>query len=337
MTRRGRESRVESQEREKGGESRVESREPETGEELGIGSPEPSGAAAGSFLALESRRSDLDFPSERDSKVRCHNLEIHVSHGCNLTCEQCSHFSNYGFRGHLSPADARAWLGAWAVRLEPKWVSLLGGEPTLNPALCEIVAIARETFPRALVQLVTNGWFLHRYRELPDVLERHNVRLELSVHHGSEQYLARVAEILMLLLEWRERKRFSLHVRRSYSRWRRLYRSAGADLRPVADGDAEAAWEACGSRDCLQIHEGKLWKCPPVAYLRLTAEKYSIDRTAWGSWLDYRPLEPGCTDDELREFLARGAERVCELCPANPEAMELRSPLSRAGKGGEER
>ena len=269
--------------------------------------------------------------------IACRNLEIHVTHACNLACQQCSHFSNYGFTGHLSPDAARAWFAAWAERLEPKWVSLLGGEPTLNPALREFLAVARESFPRARIQLVTNGWFLHRHPDLPAALEENNVRLELSVHHEGEAYLARLAEILMLLLEWRERNRFRLHVRRSYGRWQRLFCVSGRDLLPVADGEPAAAWEACGSRDCLQLHEGKLWKCPPVAYLPMVAEKFAIDRNAWRAWLDYRPLAPTCSDEELREFVGRRAESVCALCPANPEKMPLESPLRDRLKQGDRR
>ena len=39
-------------------------------------------------------------------KVTIDNLEIHVTHACNLRCENCTHYSNYGHSGHLSPAAA---------------------------------------------------------------------------------------------------------------------------------------------------------------------------------------------------------------------------------------
>ncbi len=73
-----------------------------------------------------------------DDKIAMENLEIHVSHACNLACEQCSHYSNYNHKGMLTPEEADRQMGLWSGRLLPRWFSLLGGEPTLNPALGEI-------------------------------------------------------------------------------------------------------------------------------------------------------------------------------------------------------
>src|SRR4051794_20267283 len=47
------------------------------------------------------------------------NLELHVAHGCNLTCESCSHYSNQGHTGLVALADADAWMAGWSRRLEP--------------------------------------------------------------------------------------------------------------------------------------------------------------------------------------------------------------------------
>jgi len=65
-------------------------------------------------------------------------LEYHVAHGCNLSCQQCSHYSNFHLAGKLpTVADAESEYSQWSHRLKPTRFALLGGEPLLNPAILE--------------------------------------------------------------------------------------------------------------------------------------------------------------------------------------------------------
>src|SRR5271166_3363234 len=98
-------------------------------------------------------------------------IEMHVTHACNLTCSGCSHFSNEGMTGRETPESFRASLEPWSKRLAPSHFLILGGEPTLNPDLSEIIGIARELLPDTNMMLVTNGWFLHKHKDLPSVLK----------------------------------------------------------------------------------------------------------------------------------------------------------------------
>src|SRR5262245_30805745 len=98
------------------------------------------------------------------------NLELHVAHSCNLTCESCSHYSNQGHKGLLALEDADAWMARWNRRLEPKIFSLLGGEPTIHPQLADFITLSRRHWPRTHLRIVTNGFFLHRQPRLPEVL-----------------------------------------------------------------------------------------------------------------------------------------------------------------------
>ena len=47
----------------------------------------------------------------------------------------------------------------------------------------------------------------------------------------------------------------------------------------------------------------------------------------WAPYLTYRPLEPGCTDQELDAFLARAEEPFCGMCAAEPPRFELPVPI----------
>lgn len=264
--------------------------------------------------------------------IPLHNIEIHITHACNLSCAQCTHYSNERHRGMLHPHEADHQMGLWSHRLEPEYFSLLGGEPTLNPDLSEIVRIARRHWPRSKLQMVTNGFLLGRHPELPGVLEETGGRLEISVHHGSPEYQAKLQPVRELVDAWKRKYRFYVHWRDSNTRWTRTYQGEGRSMRPYEHNRPRVSWEHCRSRWCPQIHEGKLWKCPQLAYLRMQLEKYGIaGEPIWQSYLKYRPLEPLCSDEELCEFVSREDESVCSMCTAEPELFDLPLPLRTAG------
>ena len=114
-------------------------------------------------------------------------LEIQVANACNLTCESCSHFSNNGHRGLLGLDEAEAWMKPWTRRIRPQTFRLLGGEPTINPCLTELVLLARDMWPESRIGLTTNGFFLHKHPRLPAALEEADVMVTLTVHDPAPQ------------------------------------------------------------------------------------------------------------------------------------------------------
>lgn len=108
-------------------------------------------------------------------------LEYHVAHGCNLSCQQCSHYSNFHLAGKLPTlADAESEYSQWSLRLDPTRFAWLGGEPLLNPAILEHIQLARQHWYDSELMLVTNGFFLHRFPELPQVLVDTHANLRLA-------------------------------------------------------------------------------------------------------------------------------------------------------------
>jgi len=150
--------------------------------------------------------------------------------------------------------------------------------------------------------------------------------LHVSIHHKGPEYTEKVEGVKQLLSEWQDRFEFKLEYRSSSEKWRMTFQGEGADIRPRDDKDAEGSWKICPSKYCPQIFEGKLWKCPQVAYLQLMDRKFQLSHE-WDKYLGYQPLEPYCSTAELREFLDRKVEAVCEMCPAENHYFELPSPL----------
>jgi len=127
-------------------------------------------------------------------------LEYHVAHGCNLSCQQCSHYSNFHLLGKLPTlANAESEYLQWSQRLKPARFALLGGEPLLNPAILEHIQLARQHWYDSNLMLVTNGFFLHRFSELPRVLIDTECQLEISQHGTHQDYIQQFREVKTLV------------------------------------------------------------------------------------------------------------------------------------------
>ena len=259
-------------------------------------------------------------------------LEMHVANACNLTCDSCAHFSNNGHKGIVGVGEADAWMKAWNRRLRPDGFRLLGGEPTLNPQLADLIYLARENWPHSQILLTTNGFFLHRHARLAEALSKTDAHVLLTVHHASPEYLAKAREILALLHSWRAVYPFFLAVEESWRRWTRRYRGFGPDVLPFDDRDPRSSWANCAARTCRQLFRGRLWKCSPLAYLQLQKEAHPTMSPVWDPYLAYEPLAPTCSEDELEAFFLRREEDVCAMCPAAPEPFEKASPLIPLGE-----
>lgn len=290
-----------------------------------------NGAHPRIFGSLEQHRQSQALIKNHIEKHQIHNLEIHVTHACNLACKACSHFSNENVGTNVSLKSIKEQMSYWSHRIAPKQFSILGGEPALNPELSEIVRECRSQWPDAKLVLVSNGFRLLKHPNLPQALEESNCELHISIHHKGPEYTNKVDEVKTLLAEWQERHEFLLEYRSSSEKWRMTFEGEGANIIPRQDNDASTSWKICPSKYCPQIFEGKLWKCPQIAYLQLMDRKFQLPQE-WDEYLDYQPLEPYCSTAELNEFLDRKVEPICKMCPAENHYYELPSPLKSAIK-----
>ena len=254
-------------------------------------------------------------------------LEIHVTHVCNLACESCSHYSNHGHKGHLDLEQADRWLADWSPRVAVRAFTLLGGEPTVHPKLVQFVPLVRKHWPEARISIITNGFFLDRHPALPLALAAAgNAEVRLSVHHHSPEYRDRIKPSIDLLRRWRADHRISVIVADFPALWTRRYIGYGDEMEPFEDGAPRESWQICPARNCMQLFEGKLWKCAPIAYLQLQKRKFRLS-PKWDRYLEYEPLRPDCDDDALAAFVAREDESICSMCSSRPIAFDLPNPI----------
>ncbi|NBT59514.1 radical SAM protein [bacterium] len=255
-------------------------------------------------------------------------LEIHVAHTCNLFCSSCSHYSQHHVGGLVSLEQAQNWGELWNQRLIPHEIALLGGEPTLHPQLPEFIETIHRAWPESKIILKTNGFFLRRHKRLREVLNETNTTVELNCHSDLPDYLSKYRDILVHVQDWIEiplilKNSFGGKVHKS---WTQRYFGMGENMLPFNDQAPQKSWELCTARDCLTLFEGRLWKCPPIAYLRLLPKTFNL-QSDWDPYLAYQGLGPDCSDKELEEFLNRKAEAICGMCPSKAILYDKGNPL----------
>lgn len=251
-------------------------------------------------------------------KIALPNLEVHVAHGCNLCCRGCAHYSNFGLPGQLTTDQAEHWFRTWSAKVWPREFALLGGEPTLNPALSEIVQLAGRYWRESRLLLVTNGLLLPQHPDLLPILRDTQTTLEISIHFQDAAYSDRLAKIREYLDPWRQSVR--IHWRNAYATWSTRYTWDPANPDAFRPSDAGRAWRTCQIKHCRQLHDNQLWKCPLIAYLQPLMDR-GIGPAALARYLDYQSLPPDATADQIRTWLAIGAEPCCEMCPESRKAL----------------
>jgi len=81
-------------------------------------------------------------------------LELHVAHGCNLSCESCSHYSNHAHSGIVSLEDADHWMALWSNRVSVKRFALLGGTFVGEGALLRFYVLHCVALPLVIAVLM---------------------------------------------------------------------------------------------------------------------------------------------------------------------------------------
>lgn len=233
---------------------------------------------------------------------------------------------NQGHSGSISLEDAAKWMSNWSDKILPMRFTLMGGEPALHPDLTEFVYLAREMWPNSYTEVISNGFHLHKHPHLWKALKRTNTILGVSVHSdGDPEYREKFESVYALMKDWIA-KGAPVEIRPSIIHWIRQYKGFGDKMEPFEDNDPKSSWKCCVSKLCVQLHEGKLWKCPALAYLPMQAKKYNLSEK-WNPYLKYVPLDHTCTKAELKQFFIKKEESFCSMCPASEEYFTPQNPL----------
>ena len=242
-------------------------------------------------------------------------LETLITKSCNLHCDGCQNYTNYGLKGMADFQQLSADLAQWGRRIKPAVYRILGGEPLMHPQLADFITAAAAIWPDARRIVVTNGLLAERCGHVIPALVSTNTSVHLTIHSNDPQYLDRLRPGVTALKQWASH---GVQIGIGDSRdFIRTYRGIGRAMQPFKH-DPVKSWDICTARNCLNIVDSRLWKCPTISMLGDVLDKFNLqDSPDWRPYLDYRGLGLEAGDEELAAFLARGPEAICGICPDN--------------------
>lgn len=252
------------------------------------------------------------------------NLEIQIANGCNLTCQSCSHYTNVGGGKNLDTNTVVSWIKNWNNRVLPENFIIMGGEPTLNKNLISITKASLDLWRFSNIKIITNGYFLEKHPELPKIMHKSRIFLEISLKSNDSEYLKQIRPVQELIKDWTNKFDIKVAWRSDYENWLKVYHGYGPNILPFKDENPAKSYEVCGQKVCRVLHDGRIWKCPRLAYLHTYKFKLHED---WDYYLKYKPLDSRCSFKQIKNFFETKEIPECAMCPAKKLKMDLPSPI----------
>jgi organic radical activating enzyme len=120
-------------------------------------------------------------------KAKIDKVEFYITNVCNYNCENCNRFNNYFFAGHQLWDHFKDVYLQWSEKLDINNITVLGGEPFLNPSLPEWLQGLRQLWPLSKITVLTNGTRMKYFDNIYEVLQQE--KLVLSIHlHNRDRY-----------------------------------------------------------------------------------------------------------------------------------------------------
>lgn len=255
----------------------------------------------------------------------------------------------------------------WARHVDIKAAVIMGGEPLLNPEICDWIQGINRVF-EANVQVLTNGYQIDRVPGLYNaILSRSPVKGEschigISLHNTNDFELLRQKIKNFLqgpVKEWGtgintdppepygpEYQHYysaqdsngilvNMHLSNSFSKAAVQLADNGRFV--LHNTDAERTHSRCGfvQYKCYHFIRGKLYKCGPVALMPEFDQQYNLDISDDDRALlnSYRPLDPYEYTERGARFLAEIDSPIpqCKFCN-NEEINQTIFPLVKGSK-----
>jgi len=274
--------------------------------------------ASGISLTINHKKKKMN------SRIKIINLEMNVSLACNLKCEYCSHFGRQ-MKGVIPLDELSLWYKTWNHRIVPENVRIMGGEPLLHPNLIEIIAMTRNDWPDSSVELITNGLLVPKMSDgfFASILEN-EIKMTISRHFDGLEF-DRLFESRIKILTGHGIKP---NISQSDKSWRKYYRLNDQGQAIPFQSDPVKAWQNCFvKKRCTTLLDNKLYRCP-----QLGCAVYAIQRgylsSEWESVLNYQPLMPDCSTEELEVFVHQETCSQCSICPEKFEYADIYQKLN---------
>ena len=89
-----------------------------------------------------------------DEKIKIPKAEFYITNVCNLTCSRCNRFNDHAFKGWQKWSDYEQSYKNWSEKIQIDQLVILGGEPLLNPSICQWIAGINSIFQKGVIGYV---------------------------------------------------------------------------------------------------------------------------------------------------------------------------------------
>ena len=210
-----------------------------------------------------------------NKKVHLPRIDLHLSHACNLKCENCCNFSPFK-HGIIPEKEVIDSIEKWSRRLAAGTVNLLGGEPFLHPNIDTIVAAARKSWGKSRIRIWTNGILVPKLEDrVLKILGANDIFVMVSQHLNTEQHNRD-----MKMSTQRFRKfgiKFS--ISKSYDGWMKMHQT-DAEGHPIPwQSNPSDSYANCLHKHCTTIIGDQMCRCAVIinAYVAHHAKALKSD------------------------------------------------------------
>jgi organic radical activating enzyme len=235
-------------------------------------------------------------------------VEFYITNVCNLSCRGCNRFNDLNFKGHQRWADHAEAYEAWSKRLDLPRITILGGEPTLNPDLELWASNLRRLWPDAVIMIQSNGTYQKEMHF--DLWFKYRVGFGLSLHDPNtaeeiKQHWFKNGQAMAGFIE-----AFTFHQSSVIEQDNKF---------TLHSSDPIKAFNACDMKHDHTLYQGKLYKCPAMSNLPDFDQQFNLqlDDRQRELLYSYKPLTPDCSEEELQKFADTKDQHIpqCEFCP----------------------
>ena len=221
-------------------------------------------------------------------------VEFYITNVCNLTCRGCNRFNNLNFKGHQYWDDHAEAYEAWAKRLDLPRITILGGEPTLNPDLELWCANLRRLWPEAVIMVQSNGTYLRP--EHFDLWFKYRVGFGISLHNPE------TADAIKSKWHLNGQPMAGFIEAYTFHQSSVIKQDTGYTLHR---SNINEAFNACDMKHDHTMYQGRLYKCPAMSNLPDFDSQFglNLDERQRDLLYNYRPLTHDCVEEELQNFL----------------------------------
>lgn len=269
-------------------------------------------------------------------------VDFYITNVCNLTCQNCNRFNNHNFKGWQRWSDYQDDYEQWGKLVELKAITIMGGEPFLNPTLKEWVSGLNRIFGID-VQILTNGTRFKNNLDLYDTLLYRSPKTQAKNHigvslHNMDFWPEMERDIFSFLKspvtvyrgnetlwnsDWHfiDKNGVIVNVYRVDSFGDASIKTNAMNNLTLHNSDPKQAHDNCAFVQWKSYHfiKGKLYKCGPVALMPEFDQQNTLDISDSDRQLlnSYQPLGVDNFDTYHEEFFSNLDNPIpqCKFCP----------------------